>query len=675
MRKLLNTNDFCIRKFRFSINTKVNMKTLNLLFCCIFLVLLSTKLSAKVVLPRLISDGVVLQRNIKIPIWGWADVGEKVTVSFNGKTYVVNTGTDKKWKVMLNPEKEGGPFKMTISGTNKITIQNILVGDVWLCSGQSNMEYELYKSAALYPKEIASSTNDKIRHFLVKRNVDFSDFSKVNSVKGWQAASPSTVPDFTAVGYFFARSLFEKYKIPIGIIDCSYGGTPVEAWLDESALKDYPDYYSKAIAYKDSALVEKITNRDKEIVDNWFKKINNSDVGSKEKWQDTAYSFADWKTMQVPGILEDKNLGEDEGSVVWFKKEIDISPADAGKNAVLKVGNIFIRDITYFNGVKVGETSNKYFGRNYPIDGKILKVGKNVITIRVLNEIDYPEFIKDKPYQFEVGDKIIDLKGDWKYKISCKTEPLKRSEITGFNKQPTAMYHGMIEPLIGYGIKGIAWYQGESNISKYQEYHQLFSRLITQWREKWGQGNFPFLFVQIANHNSPNSEPGESSLASLQEAQQQTLSVPNTGMAVINDIGEWNDVHPKNKLDVGKRLALVAEKVAYGDNSVVFSGPTYQSMKIVGNKIVLNFSNVGSGLMAKNGGELKYFSIAGADKKFVWANAKIVGNTVEVWNDNIKSPIAVRYAWADDPEGANLYNKEGLPASVFRTDKGFEGKK
>jgi sialate O-acetylesterase len=227
----------------------------------------------------------------------------------------------------------------------------------------------------------------------------------------------------------------------------------------------------------------------------------------------------------------------------------------------------------------------------------------------------------------------------------------------------------MLEPIVGYGIKGVIWYQGESNIGKNKEYLKLFSGLITQWRKEWGQGDFPFLFVQLANNNAPKKEPDESNLAALQEAQLQTLALPNTGMAVANDIGEWNDVHPKNKLDVGKRLALVAQKVAYGDKKVIYSGPVYQSMKISGNKIILTFSNVGGGLIAKNGGELKYFSITGDNKKFMWAKAKIVGNTIEVWDESITSPVAVRYAWADNPEGANLYIKEGLPASCFRTVK------
>jgi sialate O-acetylesterase len=644
------------------------MKNLKLL-SCIFLLLLCGKLSAKVILPRLISDGIVLQRDIKIPIWGWADIGEEVTVSFNGNTYIAKTGAEKKWKVMLDPVKAGGPFEMKIVGTNIITIKNILIGDVWLCSGQSNMEYELYKSAERYSKEIATSANNQIRHFQVKRRIGFNTSNDIESVNGWQAASPATAPNFTAVGYFFAKELYKKYKVPIGIINSSFGGTPAEAWMNENALKDFPNYYANAIKYKDAALVDKITEQDKGMVDNWYKQVNEGDIGTAEKWYDTNYNSSDWKTMQMPSFWQDQGLSDVDAGVVWFKKEINIAAEDLGKNTLLKLGNIIQRDITYFNGVMVGTTGNKYLDRNYIIEAKLLKLGKNVITIRVLNESGDAGFIKDKPYELELHNKTIDLKGDWQYKLSKSSKPLQRGGITSFQKEPTSMYHGMLEPLVAYGIKGVIWYQGESNIGKNKEYHQLFSGLITQWRAEWGQGDFPFLFVQLANNNAPKRDPDESNLAALQEAQQQTLALPNTGMAVANDVGEWNDVHPKNKLDVGKRLALVAQRVAYGDKKVVYSGPVYQSMKIAGNKIILKFDNIGSGLMAKNGGELKYFSVAGANKKFVWAKAKIVGNTITVRSDDITSPVAVRYAWADNPEGANLYNKEGLPASAFRTDK------
>lgn len=645
-------------------NTRNYKQYLLIFVCYCFLGTINAKVKPSIIF----NDDMVLQRNMAIPVWGTANEGEKISVEFAGQKYAT-IAKNGKWLLKLNPLKAGGPFEMKIIGTNTLVFKNILIGDVWFCSGQSNMEYELYKSAEKYAKEIEGSKNDQIRHFQVKRRIGFNRFSDVETVNGWQAANPSTVPNFTAVGYFFAKALYAKYKVPIGIINCSYGGTPAEAWMNENALKDFPHYYANAIKYQDAALVENITKRDKKTVDDWKQQVNQGDIGTKEKWYEASYDSQDWKTMQMPTFWQDNGLNDVDAGVVWFKKEVNLAAADLGKNAVLRVGNIIQSDITYFNGEMVGTTGNKYIDRKYPIDAKLLKAGKNIISIRILNEGGKAGFIKDKPYQLEIGDKIIDLEGDWQYKAAYSSKPLNRDEIIGFQKEPSAMYHGMLEPLIGYGIKGVAWYQGESNIGKNKEYHQLFSTLITHWREEWGQGNFPFLFVQLANNNPPKKEPSESNLAALQEAQQQTLALPNTGMAVANDVGEWNDVHPKNKLDVGNRLALVAQKVAYGDDKVVYSGPVYQSMKIVGNKVILSFSNTGSGLVAKNGGDLKYFSIAGSDKNFVWAKAKIVGNTVEVWNDDIKLPIAARYAWADNPEGANLYNKEGLPASAFRTDK------
>jgi sialate O-acetylesterase len=635
----------------------------------IFLLLQVLHVNAAIVLPRFISDGMVLQRNSSIPVWGWANPAEKITLSFKGKVYTTVAGKDKKWKIFLKAEKAGGPYEMVVSGTNSIHIKNILIGDVWFCSGQSNMEYELYKSGEKYAKEIATSTNDQIRHFLVKRKVDFNQNEDVLSDKGWQSANPATVLNFTAVGYFYARKLFEKYHVPVGLINCSYGGTPAEAWMNENELKDFSGIYAKALEYKDSTLVKTIAAKDKVFTDNWYKQINEADIGTREKWFDPAAEFSLWNKMQLPNYWQDMGLADVDAGIVWFKKEIDIPSYLLGKNAVLKLGNIIQRESTYFNGTAVGSSSNKYVFRKYAIDKNLLKAGKNVITVRVLNEAGKGGFIKDKTYQLEIGDTVINLTGAWYYKLSTSSKPLLRDDVTRFQDMGSSMYHGMLEPLIGYGIKGVIWYQGESNVSRAGDYHTLFSRLINSWRAEWKQGNFPFLYVQLANINLPKSEPGESKLAELQEAQQLTLSLPNTGMAVANDIGEWNDVHPQNKSDVGSRLFLLAQKLAYGDKKVVYSGPVYQSKKIKGNQIILNFSNTGSGLMVKGGGSLQYFSIADSTGKFVWAKAKISGTTVVVWNENIQHPVAVRYAWADNPVGANLYNQEGLPASCFRTDK------
>jgi sialate O-acetylesterase len=638
---------------------------IGLFFSCLF----GITASAKVTLPRLISDGIVLQRGMAVPIWGWADVGERVSVSFNGKQYNAITGTDKKWRVQLPAQAAGGPFECTIKGSNTITIKNILFGDVWFCSGQSNMEYELYKAADKYPKEIASSTNDLIRHFQVKRRIGFNPEEDIESEAGWEPANPTTVINFTAVGYFFARNLFEQYHIPIGLIHCSYGGTPAEAWMSEDNLKSFPSYYEKSLLYKDAALVDKLTIEAKTLGEQWLKALNAQDIGWKEGWQKNANIADGWKTMQVPGLWQDQGLNEKGGAVIWFIKKINIPSRLAGTAANLMVGNIVLRDNTYFNGVQVGTTSNRYAPRNYAIAGKLVKEGSNTITVRIINETGNGGFIPDKPYQLVIGDTVISLMGEWKFNQTASVPALNRDDVIRFQVQPTAMFYGMLQPFIGTPIKGVLWYQGESNVSKAKEYQTLFPTLINSWRAAWKQGDFPFLYVQLANNNPAKKMPAESKLAELQEAQSMTLSLPNTGMAVTNDLGEWNDVHYKNKSVVGERLALVAENIVYGDKSVIHSGPVLTSYTIKGNQVILQFSNVGGGLITKDGGPLQYFSIAGANKKFVWANAKIEGNSIIVWSDAIAEPVAVRYAWADNPTGANLYNKEGLPASSFRTDK------
>jgi sialate O-acetylesterase len=642
-------------------------KTIGIGIFTMFIAIISA--SANIKLPRLISDGIVLQRGVDVPIWGWAEIGEKVTVSFKGQQFNTTTGSDKKWKVQLPQQKAGGPFEITIKGSNTITIKNILFGDVWFCSGQSNMEYEMYKAADIYPKEIASSTNDLIRHFLVKRNIGFNALEDIESDAGWQSTNPTTVLNFTAVGYFFARNIFEKYHVPIGLIHCSYGGTPAEAWINENNLTSFPSYYEKAILYKDAALVEKLTEEAKAKGDNWLKNLNAQDAGWKEGWQKNPEIASGWKTMQVPGLWQDQGLNEKEGAVVWFSKKVNIPAKFAGKAATLMVGNIVLRDNTYFNGVQVGTTSNRYAPRKYAIAGNLVKEGNNTITVRIINEAGNGGFIPDKPYQLLVGDTAISLMGEWQYKQTVSVPALNRDDVIRFQIQPTAMYYGMLEPLIGAPIKGVLWYQGESNVSKAKEYQTLFPTLINSWRAAWKQGDFPFLYVQLANNNPAKKMPSESKLAELQEAQSMALELPNTGMAVANDVGEWNDVHYKNKSAVGERLALVAEKLVYGEKNIIHSGPVLESYTIKGNQVILSFSNVGGGLITKDGGPLQYFSIAEANKKFVWANAKIEGNTIVVWNDNISNPVAVRYAWADNPAGANLYNKEGLPASSFRTDK------
>jgi sialate O-acetylesterase len=634
----------------------------------IFILVISIQAKANISLPRFISNGMVLQRDMPIPIWGWGNAGEKVQVTFKGKIYNTTTEPNKKWKVNLDISDAGGPYEIKIQGENAIQIQDVLIGDVWFCSGQSNMEYELYKAAEKYPNEIATSNNYYIRHFQVKRNNSFTMLENVESDKGWEKASPTTVPNFSAIAYFYARQLYDKYKVPIGLINSSYGGTPAEAWMSESAIINYPKYYTRANFFKDAKKVDSVLKSDKLYLDQWNKKVSNLDLGEIESWSKIEYTSCDWAYVEMPSFWQEKILPEVKAGTVWFKKEISLPEKYTHQPAILRLGNIIMKDETFVNGIKVGTTSNKHAPRKYILANTILKTGVNTITVKVTNEMGDAGFIRDKKYQLEIGDTTFNLNGQWKYKKGVAIEPFQRDNLTKFFCEGTSLYNAMINPVVGYGIKGVIWYQGEANQSKAKEYRTLFPDLINSWRKDWGQGNFPFLWVQLANINKPKSQPSESKLAELQDAQSNTLKLPNTGMAVINDIGEWNDVHPMNKLEAAHRLYLAALKTAYNENDIVYSGPTLFKTQIIDNKIELTFNNIGSGLVAKGTGKLSHFAIADEQKKYVWADAYIVGNKIIVSSKQIEHPKYVRYAWADNPVGANLYNKEGLPASCFNTE-------
>ena len=631
----------------------------------IFIIVFSLASFGKVKLPKLISDGMILQRNTDVNIWGWADANENISVSFVGSTY--NTIADNKgnWKVVLADLKPGGPYQMQI---NSITINNILVGDVWVCSGQSNMELPMRRVSWNYPSEIEHSENKYIRQFLVPDKYNFDEPQNDLSSGTWKSASPENTPDFSATAYFFAKFLYEKYKVPIGLINSALGGSPVESWISGNALKKFPKYYNEAKLFRDSILIKKIEASDRARSNAWYTLLHKVDRGFKDPeniWYKTNLNTSDWSTMEVPGYWsEETDLGQLNG-VIWFRKKVEIPSSMAGKSAKLILGRIVDADSAFINGQFVGTVSYQYPPRRYDIPTGLLKAGENTIVVRVISNIGKGGFVPDKQYAVVTKDTSINLTGEWKFRLGAEMPPLESQ--TFIRWKPTGLYNAMIAPLLNYKIKGVIWYQGESNAERPKEYLSLFSTMIKDWRTNWNEGDFPFLFVQLPNFMETKSEPSESNWALLREAQLKTLSLPNTGMVVAIDIGEWNDIHPLDKKDVGYRFALAAEKLAYGDN-IVYSGPIYKSMKIDGNKIILSFTHTGSGLIAKGDNKLKYFAIAGNNKKFVWANAKIENNKVVVWNDKVKNPVAVRYAWADNPDGANLYNKEGLPASPFRTD-------
>ena len=639
-----------------------------ILLAFLILTALQHPLQAQVRLPRLLSDGMVLQRGAPIPVWGWASPGESVTLEFNGKKYLTKADEQGQWQVQLAPQKAGGPYRMLVRGTNEITVSNIMVGEVWVCSGQSNMELKMRRVRPLYEKDIAGADNPNIRLFEVPQRYDFNTAQTDFRSGAWKAVTPQQVLDFSAVAYFFAQNLYEKYHVPIGLINASLGGSPAEAWMSESALQTFPELAAEAIRYKDSLLIQQIDRADRERAAAWYASLRQKDIGyaaPNHSWLDDQKDFSDWKTMQVPGYWSKTELGAVNG-VVWFRKNVQVLATQAGKPAFLNLGCIVDADSVYLNGVLVGSTSYKYPPRWYKVPGNVLREGENTLVVRVINNSGEGGFVLDKPYELIANGDTIDLRGDWQYRLGATMEPL--APQTFIRWKPTGLFNAMLHPLFQFRIKGVIWYQGEGNTRRAAEYERLFPAMIRDWRTHWKQGDFPFLFVQLANFLEPQPEPGESDWARLRESQRKTLSLPHTGMAVAIDIGEWNDIHPLNKKEVGRRLALLAQRVAYKDSKAVCNGPTLRKCTFSDGKAVLDFDPGGSGLAIRGGGELKGFALAGPDQRFYWANARLDGRRIVVECPAVSSPVALRYAWADNPQGANLINREGLPASPFRTD-------
>jgi len=625
----------------------------------------------QVKLPRLIRDSMVLQRDSKITIWGWAGKNEKVSIAFNNKHASTKAGADGKWFISLPPMKAGGPFTMNISAGNKITLKDILIGDVWLCSGQSNMVHQMELHGVTYARDIATANYPQIRQFWVENKSDLNGRRDNLTTGSWKSANPEDVKAFSAVAYFFARKTWEKYHIPIGIINASIGGTPIEAWTSEEGLAAFPSIVSTIQKNKDTAYINGLSRRALANRDNnTAPAIHDKGLTGPLTWYDPNYSPKGWHNIAIPGYWEDQGV-KDLNGVVWYRKEVDVPVSMAGKAARVFLGRIVDADALYVNGQQVGNTTYMYPQRRYHIPSNILKAGKNLFVVRVTNNSGKGGFVPDKPYYLFWGNDTVDLKGYWQYKPGEVFEPLTRAGSIGIaaQNQPAALFNAMIAPLVNYAIKGFIWYQGESNTGRAEEYAKLQPAQIADWRKQWQRGDLPFLFVQLPNFMDVCYSPAESQWAVFRESQLRSLAVPNTAMAVTIDAGEWNDIHPDNKKTVGDRLALAAWKLAYNEKDLVASGPIFRSAVIENKKIILSFDHTGSGLISIDGEPLSQFAIAGADKKFVWANAQIEDDKIVVWSDRVDAPLYVRYAWADNPDGANLYNKEGLPASPFRTDQ------
>ncbi|MDR7372637.1 sialate O-acetylesterase [Flavobacterium aquidurense] len=627
-----------------------------------FLLLCGIIANANVKMPLLFSDGMVLQRNKEIPVWGWADANEKVEIHFNKQTKTVQADKTGKWTVRLAAEKAGGPFELIITGKNKIIIKDVLVGEIWICSGQSNMEFQVFKTMNA-EKEIADSNYPMIRHFGVAQ--DLSGLPKDDLKAGkWEVSNKENVGNFTAVGYYFAKKLYAELKIPIGIINTSWGGTNVETWTSREAFQKSNDFKAM-IADVPTLNIDSISKLYAKRMQERVEKIQGTSVSTENEntFKEPTFNDTAWGELNTPSLWENQPLGDLDG-VVWMRKTITLSAEDIKSKATLSLSKIDDEDITYVNGIEVGKNTQWDLKRVYEIPANVLKEGANVIAIRIVDNSGGGGIYGDAAdLKLTLGTKNIPLDGKWKYKVIVVKTSLSP------NSYPSLLYNAMVNPLVPYAFQGVLWYQGEANVWRAKEYKKSFPLMINDWRTKWNQGNFPFYFVQLStfNEQNGNSKIG-SRWAELREAQSETLKLPNTGMAVTTDIGNAKDIHPTNKQDVGLRLAAIALNNVY-DKKQVYSGPTYKSKEIKGNQIMLTFNNIGSGLSTSDHSEnVKGFEIAGADKVFHSAKAIIKDNKIIVSSENVKNPVAVHYGWADDDTEINLYNKEKFPASPFRTD-------
>jgi sialate O-acetylesterase len=638
----------------------------------LFILFSAFSASANVRLPQLVSDHMVLQRDMNIKIWGWASPGEKVSVRFNGIKKNMVTGPDQKWLFTFPAMKAGGPFTMIIQGKNEIILGDILVGDVWFCSGQSNMVLPMERIKEKYPDEVANDSFREIRNFFIPTVLDVSREHDDLPPGKWVPAVGADLLQFGGLSYFFAKQLYQKYHVPIGIINSSVGGYPIQSWISTDALKGFPKLETLVKNYSDTNYMNNLARgrAAKEYADAHPVIVPDKGTMGPEKWNDPAYVPENWHKFWLPGYWADQGVKNLHG-ILYFRKEIDVPASMTDVPAKLFLGCIVDADSTFVNGKFVGNITYQYPPRRYSVPSGILKSGKNIIVIKVTNTGGKGGFVPDKNYSLNANGQRIDLRGDWVYQVARVMDPVVDSTASDewiMKNSITGLYNTMVAPAIHYAIKGFLWNQGESNCSNPENYGKYLIALIRDWRKKWNEGEIPFIYTQMANFADVEYSPSESNWAQMRQYQLEALTLPNTGMVVTFDAGEWNDLHPLGKKVVGERMALWAERLAYGSTDPDYSAPVYQSYKIDGNKIILSFSHTGSGLTVKGGGDLYYFSIAGADKKYVWAKAKIDGDKIIVWNDEIPNPETVRYAWANNPEGANLYNKKGLPASPFETN-------
>ena len=633
--------------------------------------------SSMVVLPPCFTSNMVLQQQTQAALWGTAqaNVQLKISTSWNHKTYQLKVPFSGHWDLKVITPVAGGPYSISFNDGQLKVLSNILIGEVWICSGQSNMELPLagWGKVTNYKAEIAAANFPQIRLLTVNRStsdVPVDTFGVKSG--GWQICSSQTIAEFSATAFFFGRNLFQDKHIPIGLIHTSWGGTVAEAWTSATTLKKIPEFASVIATHeKNLSIAVKKTEKPPSNLDVWTKLMNSLDSGYQSNvpvYAATGLETSSWKTMQIPTYWESAGLPAYDG-IVWFRKKVIIPASQAGKDLILSLGLVDDNDITWFNGEEVGRTEGYTVSREYKIPGKVVKEGENIIAVRI-TDTGGGGGIYGNASAIQLkgqGGFFISLAGQWIYRpgISASGKPVPLP-VENPNI-PAVLFNAMINPIIPFTMRGVIWYQGESNADRAYQYRTLFPAMIQDWRSHWKMGNFPFLYVQLANFMDTSAHPEESAWAELREAQTKTLASPNTGMAVIIDIGEAKDIHPKNKQDVGYRLSLIARAQVYKEK-IEDSGPVLSKFIKAKNKLILSFTHTTGGLRTRNNQELNGFAIAGKDHKYYWAKAKIAGNSVILSSVEVGLPEAVRYGWANNPV-CNLMNGKKLPASPFRTDQ------
>lgn len=604
----------------------------------------------EIYLPKIFANHMVFQRNQPIRVWGDGSPGNTVVAKFNGEEKTVKIDKKGFWLVEFDPLPASGPYVLEV---NEHKFYDVQVGDVWLAGGQSNMEWVMGAQVEGLQEEIVDSDYSLIRFFKIPHDYDAKETFNLRGGE-WKKADADNILNFSAVAWFFAKQNHLEKGVAVGIIESNWGGTPAEGWVQAEKLLGMESYKEKA---------QDVLNRKEywtqEVIDNKVRELQRNDLvmapqnGEIQGVVNPDYDDNEWETVRLP---EDNPFKD----IAWFRKKFTVSDTDG---YMLQLGDIQQMAYVYLNGGRLFFKDWGHSVREFPIPPSMLNQGENTLAVRIVNTWNNsPVLGKKGEFYLRSGNKKISLEGDWKYSNKIEVELPK---VEWYNWLPGMMYNAMIAPIVKYPVNGVIWYQGESNTDAHEQYKELFSTLIKSWRESWGIGDFPFLFVQLANFMERKDIQPESNWAYLREAQSQTLELPNTGMAVTIDIGNANDIHPRNKKDVGLRLWKAAQKVAYGDD-VAYSGPVFSKYEMGEGKVLLSFNHVGVGLKLSQGNQVEGFIIKSKDGEFKKANAKIIGpSQIEVSHPQIQEPVEIRYAWADNPE-VNLYNSEDLPALPFR---------